>query len=154
MAASLGEGARLFGLIVGAEQFQGAFDEAFERHGFDEVIIDALAFGVGLVTFSFIGGHHDDDRRIFVALDLFQDEESGAIGEHHVEDDEVWLALCAHMNRGITITDAHDISTFGEHGGDDGIANIFIIFDDEDAVAGEATFGGLVHGGCGIVGMW
>src|SRR5690606_6624902 len=102
------------------EELEGDVDEAGEGGGLEEVLVDAERFGVRLVAAALVGGDHDDQRAVLVALDLLEHEEAGAFGEHHVENDEVGWVLQADGYRGVPVLNSLRLRPFGDERGVEG----------------------------------
>lgn len=135
---------RGFGLLGCQEGFD-AFQEAVHAEGFVEVVVYAHGAGVGLVAFAFVACDHDDVGGLaflLAGLELFEDEEAAALGEHDVEDDQVRFGSVGLFEAGVAVAGGVERRAgFGEgelHGRED----FLVVIDHQDRLSFE--FGG--HG--------
>ena len=88
--------------------------------------------GVFLMATTLIGCDHHDDGRGFSSFEFFKDQESGSLGQHHVQNDDIRFMTAPQSDSFISILRLKCRCAFSCQSQCDSFTDVGVIVDDEN----------------------
>ena len=121
-------------VVAGAAQHGAhAGDELLEAERLGDVVVAADREALDLLLGGVAGGQEHDRHVVPVGAQPLHDREAVAVGEHHVEHDEIGPELLGRAERFGAVAGDLDAEALVAQGGRDEVGDVCLVVDDEDS---------------------
>lgn len=129
----------LFGLHRATEDGLDACHDLVEAERLGDVVVASRVESLDLVVGVVLGGEEQDGARVPGSAEALGDAEPVHVGEHDVENDEVWLLLDDSGDRGGAVADGTHHEPCEAQAGRQEFADVWLVVNNEN-------LGAISHG--------